>query len=100
MRFNCRRGLAVEFFIVLCISTTPLFGTLHLGLFGDIVWGAFYYSDHLVFKIHGFHQITVLQAVEPTVHSEGSCLVIAPTIATPLSPIHKTWLLGAANHTL
>ena len=26
--------------------------------------------------------------------------MIAATIATPLGPIHKTWLLGAANHTL
>jgi len=38
--------------------------------------------------------------VEPTVHSQGSCLLIAATTPTPLGPIHKTWTLDAANHTL
>ena len=100
VRFNCRRGLAVEHFIDRRLSASPLFGTLHHGRFDDIAWGADYYSGHLVFQTPGSHQITDLQAVEPTVHSEGSCLVIAATIPTPLGPIHKTWKLDAASHTL
>ena len=100
VRFNCRRGLAVEHFIDRRLSTSPLFGTHHHGRFDDIAWGADYYSGHLVFQAPGSHQITDLQAVEPTVHIEGSCLVIAATIPTPLGPIHKTWSLDAASHTL
>lgn len=100
VRFNCQRGLAVEHFIDRRLSTSPLFGTLHHGRFDDIAWGADYYSGHLVFQTPGSHQITDLQAVEPTVHIEGSCLVIAATITTPLGPIHKTWTFDAASHTL
>lgn len=100
MRFNCRRGLAVEHFIDRRLSTSPLFGTLHHGRFDDIAWGADYYSGHLVFQTPGSHQITDLQAVEPTVHSQGSCLVIAASIPTPLGPIQKTWTLDAASHNL
>ncbi len=100
VRFNCRRGLAVEHFIDHRICSTPLFGTLDHGRFDDIAWGADYYSGHLVFQTPGSHQITDLQAVEPTVHSQGSCLVIAASITTPLGPIHKTWTLDAATHTL
>lgn len=100
VRFNCRRGLAVEHFIDRRLCATPLFGTLHHGRFDDIAWGADYYSGHLVFQTPGSHQITDLQAVEPIVQSEGSCLVMAATIPTPLGPIHKTWTLDAATHTL
>ena len=100
VRFNCRRGLAVEHFIDRRLSTTPLFGTLHHGRFDDIAWGADYYSGHLVFQTPGSHQITDLQAVVPTVYSQDSCLVIAASIPTPLGPIHKTWSIDAASHTL
>jgi hypothetical protein len=100
VRFNCRRGLSIEHFIDHRVSTTPLFGTLHHGRFDDIAWGADYYSGHLVFQTPGSHQITDLQAVEPTVRTDGSCLVISTTIPTPLGPIHKTWILDSATHTL
>lgn len=100
VRFNCRRGLAVEHFIDRRLSATPLFGTLHHGRFDDIAWGADYYSGHLVFQTPGSHQITDLQAVEPTVHSQGSSLLITASIPTPLGPIHKTWTLDAASHIL
>jgi hypothetical protein len=36
VRFNCRRGLAVEHFIDRRINATPLFGTLHHGRFDGI----------------------------------------------------------------
>jgi hypothetical protein len=100
VRFNCRRGLAVEHFIDCRLCTSPLFGTFHHGRFDDIAWGADYYSGHLVFQTPGSHQITDLQAVEPTVRSQGSCLVITASIPTLLGPIHKTWSLDAASHTL
>ena len=100
VRFNCRRGLAVEHFIDRRLSATPLFGTLHHGRFDDIAWGADYSRGHLVFQTPGSHQITDLQAVEPTVHSQGSSLLITASIPTPLGPIHKTWTLDAASHIL
>ncbi len=100
VRFNCRRGLAVEHFIDRRLSTTPLFGTFHHGCFDDIAWGADYYSGHLFFQSHGCHQITDLQAVEPDVHSHQSSLIISANIPTPLGKIHKTWTLDASTHTL
>lgn len=100
VRFNCRRGLAVEHFIDRRLSTTPLFGTLHHGRFDDIAWGADYYSGHVVFQSPGSHQITDLQPVEPCLHNLGSFLVVTSTIHTPLGSILKTWTLDASSHTL
>jgi hypothetical protein len=100
VRFNCRRGLAVEHFIDRRFSTKPLFGTLHHGRFDDISWGADYYSGHLVFQSPGSHQITDLEHAEPTVRSEDSCLQISASIPTPLGAIKKTWTIDSAHHTL
>ena len=100
VRFNCRRGLAIEYFMDKRLSSMPLFGTLHHGHFDDITWGADFYSGHLVFQTLGAHQITDLQYVEPCIQTEGDCLVISAKISTPLGPIHKTWNLNAEKHTL
>ena len=100
IRFNCRRGLAIEYFVDRRYSARPLFGTLHHGRFNDIAWGADFYSGHLVFQSPGQHQITDLQAVEPNIHSLGNCLRIGTTISTPLGEIQKYWTVNADNQSL
>lgn len=100
VRFNLRRGLAVDYFINRRFLEVPLFGTLHHGRFDDISWGADFYSGHLVFQSPGRHQITDLVPVDPSICCKGSCLEIFATIPTSLGPIFKTWTINADNHTL
>lgn len=100
VRFNCRRGLAIESFIDSRIAATPLFGTLHHGRFDDISWGADYYSGHLIFQTPGSHQITDLSPAEPVIQEYGSTLTLNTTIPTPLGLITKTWSINAVSHIL
>jgi hypothetical protein len=100
VRFNCRRGLAIDHFIDNRISLAPLFGTLHHGRFDDIAWGADYYSGHLVFQSPGSHKITDLIAVEPEIREHDSILTLKAAIPTPLGPIFKTWSVDSSTHSL
>lgn len=100
VRFNCRRGLAIENFSDNRVAATPLFGTLHHGQFDDISWGADYYSGHLIFQSPGSHQITDLSPVDPLIQENGSTLVLNTTIPTPLGWITKTWSINAVSHIL
>lgn len=100
VRFNCRRGLAIDSYIDHRIAPTPLFGTLHHGYFDDIAWGADFYSGHLVFQSPGNHQITDLMPVEPDIFEQGSTINLKATILTPLGPIVKSWSVDAAASSL
>ena len=98
--FNCSRGLSIDRFVDSRLCSKPLFGTLHHGHFDDIGWGADFYSGHLIFQSPGSHQITDLQPVDPSVHTQGNLLVLSTTIPTPLGPIYKSWTLNPENHSL
>lgn len=93
VRLNCQRGLALDAFTDLTVSTKPLCGTLHHGYFDDIGWGADYYSGHLVFESPGQHKITDLSPVEPQVTQSGGLVHVTATISTPLGPVEKHWVI-------
>ena len=100
VRFNCKRGLAIEHFIDRRVSCHPMFGTIHHGRFDDITWGADFYSGHVVFQSPGAHQITDLQPVDPSIVLSGSKLTITASIPTPLGEFVKIWTVNALSQTL
>jgi len=100
LRFNCKKGLALDSFVDRAISGSALFGTLHHGYFDDIRWGADYYSGHLVFESPGAHKVTDLVPVEPKVVETEWGLEVSCVIATPLGPIAKTWVIDDESRKL
>lgn len=100
IRFNCRRGLAIDSYIDCRAGQKPIFGTLHHGLFRDIDWGSDYYSGHLVYQAPGNHQITDLIPVEPEISLNGTCLKVSAVIDTLVGPIIKTWTVDSISSEL
>ncbi len=88
---NCRRGLAIDSFVVKKISNISLLGTLPHGYYQDIALGADYYSGHLVLEAPGQSKITDLVAVEPRIGraDDGETVVVGGEIATSLGMIRK-----------
>jgi hypothetical protein len=87
---NCRRGLAIDSFVVKKISDKSLLGTLPHGYYQDIALGADYYSGHLVLETPGQPKITDLSPVEPSIGCTGDdSVVVEGEIATPLGMIRK-----------
>jgi hypothetical protein len=88
---NCRRGLAIDSFVLKKTSDKSLLGTLPHGYYQDIALGADYYSGHLVLESPGQPKITDLAAIEPKVGSaeDGSGVVVEGEVATPLGLIRK-----------
>ncbi|MGA6988206.1 MAG: hypothetical protein WBZ01_19255 [Terriglobales bacterium] len=88
---NCRRGLAIDSFVVKKISNISLLGTLAHGYYQDIALGADYYSGHLVLEAPGQSKITDLVAVEPRIGraDDGETVVVGGEIATSLGMIRK-----------
>ncbi len=93
VRFNCRRGLAIESLWFKACAESPLVGTLPHGYYDDIRWGADYYTGHLVFERPGLPKITDLMSVKPHYGSttSGAITEVACKVATPLGPIEKYW---------
>ena len=88
---NCRRGLAIDSFVVKKISDQSLLGTLPHGYYQDIALGADYYSGHLVLETPGQPKITDLSAVEPEIGcaEDGESVVVEGEVSTPLGLIRK-----------
>jgi hypothetical protein len=88
---NCRRGLAIDSFVVKKISNISLLGTLPHGYYQDIALGADYYSGHLVLEAPGQSKITDLVAVEPKIGraDDSETVVVGGEIATSLGMIRK-----------
>ena len=95
--FNSARGLAIESFVDLSISESPLFGTLKHGYFDDIRYAADFYSGHLTWEPPGLHKITDLSSVEPIITQVGSNVIVSARMVTPLGEIEKEWLID--DHT-
>jgi hypothetical protein len=93
---NCRRGLAIDAFVVKKISDKSLLGTLPHGYYQDIALGADYYSGHLVLETPGQQKITDLSAVDPNIGraDEGDSVIVEGEIATPLGVIRKRILVS------
>jgi hypothetical protein len=88
---NCRRGLAIDSFVVKKISDISLLGTLPHGYYQDIALGADYYSGHLVLETPGQSKITDLSTVEPSTGcaEDGDSVLVEGEVATPLGMIRK-----------
>jgi hypothetical protein len=88
---NCRRGLAIDSFVLKKISDKSLLGTLAHGYYQDIALGADYYSGHLVLETPGQPKITDLSAVEPEIGcaEDGESVVVEGEVSTPLGLIRK-----------
>jgi len=88
---NCRRGLAIDSFVLKKISDKSLLGTLPHGYYQDIALGADYYSGHLVLETPGQPKITDLSAVEPKMGcaEDGESVVVEGEVSTPLGLIRK-----------
>ena len=97
VRLNCYRGLAIDYFVDRQVAEAPLIGTLHHGHFDDILYGADYYSGHLVFESPGKHKITDLNPIEPTVSRMSDGVIVTGTVTTPLGLVEKTWRIDDRN---
>jgi hypothetical protein len=88
---NCRRGLAIDSFVVKKIAGVSLLGTLPHGYYQDIALGADYYSGHLVLEAPGQPKITDLSTAEPSTGcaEDGDSVLVEGEIATPLGVIRK-----------
>jgi hypothetical protein len=88
---NCRRGLAIDSFVLKEISTKSLLGTLAHGYYEDIALGADFYSGHLVLETPGQPKIADLSAVEPRIGGgvDADSVVVEGEIGTPLGAIRK-----------
>jgi len=96
-RLNCYRGLALDYFEDSHVADVPLIGTLHHGHFDDILYGADYYSGHLVFESPGKHKITDLSSVEPSVRHTADGVIISGTVSTQLGNVEKAWVIDDAK---
>jgi Glycosyl hydrolase family 57 len=88
---NCRRGLAIDSFVVKKISPQSLFGTLAHGYYQDIALGADYYSGHLVLEAPGQPKITDLSTVDPRLGCADECdtVIVEGDVPSPLGLIRK-----------
>lgn len=97
VRLNCYRGLALDYLEDSNVAHAPLIGTLHHGHFDDILYGADYYSGHLVFESPGEHKITDLNPVEPSVRHTADGVIISGTVSTQLGDVEKAWTIDDAK---
>jgi hypothetical protein len=94
LRLNCRRGLAIDAWWDKNISDKPLVCTLPHGYYDHILYGADFYTGHLILEIPGQHKITDLSFTEPSWAIKNTSLQIRATIHTPLGNIQKTMLVS------
>jgi len=88
VRFNARRGLAIES-LRLAGEDTPVIGTLQHGYFDDINMTADFYTGHVVLEPLGEHKVTDLDWVTPRVEQPPNHVCIEGEIATRLGPVRK-----------
>ncbi len=93
LRFNCRRGLALDRFVDLKSGPDSLTGTLPHGYFEEIDLGADFYTGHLVFESPGRHKTTDLEEAEPIVQDRNGVVTVSAEIQTELGPVMKTWTI-------
>jgi hypothetical protein len=95
LKLNCRRGLAIDGLWFGNKEGPALAGTLPHGYYGNIKYGADWYSGHLVFELLGQPKITDLGVVEPNIEkvNEESFLVKG-LIDCPLGSISKQYLIN------
>lgn len=62
VRLDLKRGLAVRELVVPAVGEAPVIGTLPLGHFDDIAFGADFYTGHAVVQYPGRHKLTDLQS--------------------------------------
>ena len=98
LKLNCRRGLAIDGLWFGNKEGPALAGTLPHGYYGNIKYGADWYSGHLVFELLGQPKITDLAAVEPDLErvNEDSFLVKG-VINCPLGSISKQYLINLTD---
>lgn len=90
LRLNCRRGLAIDRLVFKGVSPEPVCGTLEHGYYDDILFGADFYSGHVVFESPGQIRVTDLSSVDPEiVRSENGELLISACVQTALGKIFK-----------
>jgi hypothetical protein len=88
VRFNARRGLAIES-LRLAGEDTPLIGTLQHGYFDDINMTADFYTGHAVLEPLGEHKVTDLDWVTPRVEQPPNHGGVEGEVATRLGPVRK-----------
>lgn len=94
LRFNKRRGLAIDRLALSAEPETGLCGTLPHGFFDDIGYGVDWFSGNCTFEGPGAPKIADLNPVDPiiTLDSHGRTRLEA-SVATPSGPIVKTLTL-------
>lgn len=96
LRFNKRRGLAIDRLALASEPKTALCGTLPHGFFDDIGYGVDWFSGNCTFEAPGIPKIADLNPVDPVIScgNNGETRLEAK-VATPAGPIVKTLTLHA-----
>jgi hypothetical protein len=93
VKFDVRRGLAIETLRFPGVWAAPLVGTIPHGYFDDIALSADWYTGNSVLQRPGRPQVTDLVPVEPEVltgSDEGETWVgCVASVPTEMGPVHK-----------
>ncbi len=96
LRFNKRRGLAIDRLALKSDPQNPLCGTLPHGFFDDIGYGVDWFSGNCTFESPGAAKIADLNPVDPIIsYGDNGETTLEATIATPAGPIIKTLTVHA-----
>lgn len=94
LRFNKRRGLAIDRLALSAEPGTALCGTLPHGFFDDIGYGVDWFSGNCTFEGPGAPKIADLNPVDPVISLDANGRTrLEASVATPSGPIVKTLTL-------
>ena len=98
--FDYNRGCALNKFIDYRISDQPLCGSILHGYYDDIMFGADFYSGHLVFEPLGKHKISDLVITKPKIEGWKYGKKITIKINRHFGKIKKSWYFDELNSRL
>ena len=99
VRFNCRRGLAIDGLWLGSLAGPPLCITLPHGYYDDINLGSDWYTGHIILETLGRPKVTDLNPVEPVIEKlDGSGdVMIHGIVPTSLGPVIKRIQISATQ---
>jgi hypothetical protein len=94
VRFNKRRGLAIDRLALASDPQSPLCGTLPHGFFDDIGYGVDWFSGNCTFEGPGISKIADLNPVDPVISfGKNGQMRLEASVVTPSGPIVKSLTL-------